>query len=919
MMCVCLENGWREKTPGKEKDQCMLRLKSLVRLFVAVLLFLPGGVLPASRAVASATDLTPLVNPFVGTDNQGDTYPGAVAPFGMMQLSPNWDNNGYYYPETKMHGFVTRLMSGDGGADEGQVLITATTGPVKVARADTDYTFDHAHESARAGYYQVLMQPWGINAEMTALTRTGMIRFMFPAGVQRNVLVPISYANTPVSRSEVHAVDSRTITGSVTSASFWGGKTITVYFAMVFSAPFSDQGTWTGDTLTPGSRSATQPTGDAPVVGFYGSAPASKTPSAVSVRIGISSVDAQGALANLRAELPDGTTFAACRAQATAAWNSEMGLVDVQGGTLAHRRVFYTALYHALLSPEVSEDADGRYRGYDNAVHTVDPGHTHFYETFSGWDIYRSQIPLLSMIEPTRTQDMAQSVVDMAQQLGFIDRWPEANVATETMTGDPLVICLAHIWNAGLHDFDVQAAYSQMWKQSQAGDPDSHVGTVDEVWDERSGVTLNADVSPSTALEYDESFAALGHLAQSLGKADDANYLFARAQQYRDMYNPATGFLQRRFDDGSWDPSFGGYTEGNQWIYLWFVPEDVQGLASLMGGDAAFERRLDQFFAEKHYDPTNEPDLQAPFLYDYIGKPWKTQRVVAETADRCFTDSPGGLAGGGNDDLGTMSAWYVLSQLGFYCVDPGVPQVELCTPRFPKVILHLASPNGRRHPVFEIDAPAASAADEYIQSATLDGQPLDRAWFPEARILDGGNWTVSTGTVPNEFWASGADAARPFSLSTGSDGRTENAANTIIPTAMLRPALWSYTTRQPPAAWKGLGFDDSAWPTGRGAFGNGYPNVNTPWTDTPGDIWLRKSFVLTSVPQNPVLLYRNDDGMEVYLNGVLATRRDTCTYNYADLPLPVATLKVGTNVIAVHAHQIGGGQIIDVGLFDQTE
>jgi predicted alpha-1,2-mannosidase len=253
----------------------------------------------------------------------------------------------------------------------------------------------------------------------------------------------------------------------------------------------------------------------------------------------------------------------------------------------------------------------------------------------------------------------------------------------------------------------------------------------------------------------------------ALGKADDANYLFARAEQYREMYNPATGFLQRRLGDGGWDPSFGGYTEGNQWIYLWFVPQDVEGLASLMGGDAAFERRLDQFFAENHYDPTNEPDLQAPFLYDYIDRPWKTQRIVAETADRCFTDAPGGLAGGGNDDLGTMSAWYIMSQLGFYCVDPGVPQVELCTPRFPKAVLHLESPNGRRSPVFEIDAPAAGAADEYIQSAALDGRPVDSAWLPEASILDGGAWTVATGTVPNE---SRIGANRPFSLSTGSGG-----------------------------------------------------------------------------------------------------------------------------------------------------
>ena len=367
-----------------------------------VLAALSGTATLAQAPEASAeTDLASLVNPLVGTDRNGNTFPGAVAPFGMAQLTPNLENNGYYWNDTHMHGFAMNSMSGDGCPDEGQVLMTATTGPVKIDRANTDFTFDHQHETAEAGYYQVLMQPWGINAELTASTRCGMARFTFPAGRQANILLPISYANMPTLFSHVHLVDDHTVVGDVSCEVFLGSHHgIPVYFAMAFSQPFATHGTWTNGKITEGSSEASQDDRQT-VVGFYGSYPASNQPRTVEVRIGMSYVDRDGAMKNLQAEMPSGS-FDHYHSLAREAWNKELARIKVQGGTLTHRRIFYTALYHALIAPEIFDDVDRRYSGFDGKIHTVPAGHTHFYSTFSGWDIYRSQIPLLAIVEPDR-------------------------------------------------------------------------------------------------------------------------------------------------------------------------------------------------------------------------------------------------------------------------------------------------------------------------------------------------------------------------------------------------------------------------------------------------------------------------------------------------------------------------------------
>ncbi|HVE15841.1 MAG TPA: GH92 family glycosyl hydrolase, partial [Chthoniobacterales bacterium] len=689
---------------------------------------------------------------------------------------------------------------------------------------------------------------------------------------------------------------------------------ITVYFVMKFSKPFDKHGTWTNTAIQEDSDHAAQDDRKT-IIGFYGSYPAADKPYDVNVRIGVSYVDLAGARANLQAEMPD-DDFEKYHAQTREAWNQALSVIETKGGTEDHNRIFYTALYHSLIAPQVADDVDGRYRGFDDKIHQVPEGHKHFYTTFSGWDIYRTLIPLLTIIEPERAQDMAQSLVEEYKQLGYIDRWSQRSRPTAIMNGHPNTLVLVNIWNAGLRGFDVETAYEGMFKQSLPGNIRGYLGDYQLYEEEMHGLTINPDAAVATALEHDVAFAALGNLAKSLGKLEDADYLFGRASQYREMYNPATGFLQRRNREGRWDPGFGGYTEGNKWIYLWFVPHDVQGLVDLLGGDAVFEKRLDEFFNDNHYDSTNEPDLQAPFFYNYIGRPWKTQRIVAETADKAFSDTPGGLSGG-NDDLGTMSAWYVLTQLGFYPVDPGIPDLAISTPRFPQATIRLSAPHQGKE--FVIEAPKAAPENIYIQSATLDGKAVTQPWMPVSWITRGGKWTVDVGPQPNKQWAV-LPKDRPYSLSTGYNHFPRNpVVTTLVPTSQQQPQTWSYTTDRPAEDWFKPGFADKEWQTGPAPFGsrNRDNPPRTPWRSN--DIWMRRTFTLPETNGQLALSMCHEQGADVYINGVLAvTSPGGSNKSYALFPISaegVAALHPGENTLAVHVrHEDFESNFADVGI-----
>ncbi|MDQ2688418.1 MAG: GH92 family glycosyl hydrolase, partial [Armatimonadota bacterium] len=410
------------------------------------------------------------VDPFIGTGGDGNTFPGAVAPFGMVQFSPDTSSPsiGYKYNQRQIQGFSLTHLSGVGCDDEGNVFLTATTGPIQTQVADYQSSYSHQRELASPGAYSVRLSKWDINADLTATERAGLIRFTFPAGQAGNILVPISHTLTKTRAADIKIVGDSEIQGSMTSQSFCGAKQYyTVYFVMKLDRPFAKYGTFTGDAVADASRTTAQSEGQPDVGAFvtYGA----DGPRTVTARIGISYVDLEGARRNLDGEA--GTrSFDAVRSQTAKKWENELGVIDINGGTDDQRTIFYTALYHCLQMPSLFSDADGRYTGYDDKIHQMSAGHS-LYANYSGWDIYRDEAPLLALIAPQRMQDMCQSIVLMYQQGGWIDRWPQANTYTNVMCGSPLTSVIATAWGYGLHGFDMTTAYEGMWKDATQRPP----------------------------------------------------------------------------------------------------------------------------------------------------------------------------------------------------------------------------------------------------------------------------------------------------------------------------------------------------------------------------------------------------------------------------------------------------------------
>jgi len=730
----------------------------------------------AVKRVRTYTTLTSYVDPLIGTAAGGNTYPGAVMPFGMVQLSPDTRKNGigYNYEDREIQGFSLTHMSGVGCDDYGNVFLTATAGDVKTDVADYSSIYTHRSESASPGYYKVTLLRPKIDAELTATLHAGLIRFTFPAGQPANVLVPISHTLTYTRSAQIRVIGDHEIVGEVSSQSFCGAQQFfTVYFVMELDQPFRKFGTFAGATKMAGSRSANQAEKQPPV-GAYVSYPAGVR-RVVTARIGISFVDLDGARRNLQSEV-GARPFDEIRRQTDAAWEKELAVLNVHGGTPDQKSVFYTSLYHCLLMPNVFNDVDGRYMGFDNHVHRVAAGHS-LYANYSGWDIYRNEASLLALIAPQRAQDMCESIALMYRQGGWIDRWPQANTYTNVMCGSPLTSFVATAWNYGLHGFDIATAYEGMLKDALQPAPPGkpYQGQANIAWMDRVGYIPEDKEGYGSVSQTEEdcyAYAALSSIAASRGKTDDAARLHTRALFYRNLFDPTTRFLRPRNADGSWSAPFDpnqekGYVEGTGWHYRWLVPHDVAGLIHLFGGDDTFNKELDTFFAYARpgwtshlYNPYNETDLQAPFLYDYSGAPWKTQETVRRLLTDVYTTRPGGIPG--NDDCGTMSAWCVFAMMGLYPTDPARPAFELCSPVFDRVTMRLAAPYTGK--AFTISAPAASTENVYIRKVTINGADHARPWISQDVIANGGSVSFDLGAQPDKQWGSAMDL-RPPSLS----------------------------------------------------------------------------------------------------------------------------------------------------------
>jgi predicted alpha-1,2-mannosidase len=749
-----------------------------------------AATLPASLVVGQPAGPAALVNPFIGTGGLGNAFPGADAPFGMLQWSPDTTRpspgGGYSASSSWITGFSLTHMSGPGCRAAGDVPILPTLGAIQPRSRDA---FSHSREAADAGYYSVQLAD-GIGVRLSATTRTGIAEFRFPAGRQGNLIFKLDGSQLGDSKVTFQVDSPGQVEGSVTAQSFCGAsKSYTLHFVMRFSRPAARHGTFTSAApsgvhpraaqlaaieLAPLSYHGTSPAGTRPrpdlrgPVGAYVSFPAGPP---VLAKVGISYVSAANATANLAAEDP-GWSVSAVRAATQHQWDALLGKIAIAGGSRPQRVVFYTALYHSLLAPSVFSDDNGQYTGADGAVHTVDRGQDAEYTNVSGWDIYRTQAQLEALVDPAAASGAAQSLVDAYQQTGVLPSWPAYGNESYVMVGDPADAVIADYYAFGATGFSAPAALAAMIAQGTAP---STIRPGLAYFNQSGYLPANGHYSccnyhapVSTTLEYDIADFAISALAEAMGNTAAEHAFRSRAQDWRNLLNPRTGLLQPRLSDGAWQEGFAptalsGFAEGDSWQYTGMVPFDLAGLAAAKGGPAAMTQYLNQVLArftsaEDGLGPTadmgNEPSIELPWEYDYVGEPYATQRTVRAIQDQLWRDSPDGIPG--NDDLGAMSAWFVWSALGMYPMTPGTATIALGSPLFSSTVITLSS-GGTLHVV----GSGASTSAPYVRSATWNGSRWTRAYAPAAAITRGGTLDFRLGGSPDRHWAARPDDAPP--------------------------------------------------------------------------------------------------------------------------------------------------------------
>lgn len=740
---------------------CMLLLASGIGLFSCAEQDLPK-------------EYTDSVNVFIGTGGHGHTFPGATLPHGMVQLSPDtrllgWDAcSGYYYDDTSIMGFTHTHLSGTGIGDYGDILFMPVVGekPLIAGTAenpDEGYRsrFSHEQESARPGYYQVLLQDDSINVELTATLRAGLHRYTYPKASDARLIVdmePTIHGHQhPV--TQIRVVNDSTIAGMKYTVGW--AKHHYVYFYAVFSSPF-DYKLYSGTEYQSDSTSVTVNTAKA--VMSFRNLPADGR---VLAKVGISSVDEEGARLNVEAEIPN-WDFEGVMKQANTAWNEALGKIDIETSDNDSRTVFYTSLYHAFIQPSLASDVDGRYRTMGHEI-KQDASYTN-YTVFSLWDTFRAAHPLYTIVTPEQNQAFIRSLLRKYDEGGILPKWELASNETGTMIGYHAVSVIADAMMKKQCDFDVKKALEACIRSS--------------VYD-TTGVTpmmerqiLNGKLMPvsikyknelgyipcdkvggsvSQGLEFAYNDWLIAQMMKEHNRKDLYDKYMELSRNYRNYFDPETKLMRGRLSDGSWitpfDPASvqrpSNYVEGNAWQWAWFVPQDVEGLMELVGGQKYFEAHLDTLFttsSELTGDPNaaadvtgmigqyahgNEPSHHIPYLYNYAGAPRKTQALVDHILRTLYHNDPNGLSG--NEDVGQMSAWYALSAMGFYSFCPGRPIYEIGRPIFDKVTIHLS--NGKD---FVIQAKNNSVENKYIRSMKLNGEDLAEPRFSHFDLMKGG-------------------------------------------------------------------------------------------------------------------------------------------------------------------------------------
>jgi len=743
------------------------------------------------------------VNTLIGTGNGGkdvgeiNNFPGPSVPFGMVQYSPDTVDNyaGYAHANDRAKGFsMTHASVGCPGF--GDISMLPTTSPLgsEPWNASEEIAHDRS-EVGVPGYYTVRFPSTGVFAELTASTRTGIGRFHYPRNRPARFYVRSGGSLGGNSAANIKiGDDNTTITGSATSGGFCGKDNVyTVHFAMKFSKPFTSFGTWDGFSVSAGSRSAYSSYQGSS--GGYVEFPAG---SELEVRTALSYVDADGARGNL---VEAAESFEDARAAASTQWNDALSRIKIAGFEENDIVTFYSALYHSLLNPNVFNDVDGRYIGFDDTIHTVAPNHIQ-YANYSDWDTYRGVAALQGLVFPERGSDMAQSLVNDAEQSGSFPRWALANTATAEMTGDSVVPLIANLYAFGAKDFDVHRALHFMLDSAIEGGVGRH-GYVErpqiETYLRRGYLPLpttschGSFPAASISEEWSVDDFAISQFASELGDSKTATQFQDRAQYWQNLFNPTTHSISPRNALGFFpagpavvQPGEGcfsqvGFDEGNAEQYVWYVPQNVAGLVTALGGRQAVADRLDKFTEKLNVGPNepylwagNEPSFAIPWLYNYIGQPWKTQELVDRIRSTLFSPTPDGEPG--NDDLGAMSAWYVWASLGLYPNVPGTSTLTVNTPLFDKV--EIALPAGKS---IRITAPGASGHHrmQYINGLHVNGRSIDQTYLPSSVVQDGGELAFSLSAKPNKSWGTAVSSAPP-SFGAGSIALTVNVSPALV-------------------------------------------------------------------------------------------------------------------------------------------
>jgi len=742
-------------------------------------------------------DFTKYVNPFIGTGGHGHTYPGAVVPFGMVQLSPDtrltgWDGcSGYYYSDTTVYGFSHTHLSGTGIADYCDVLFMPTTGEPQFKNTDYMSAFQKKNEVASPGYYKTHLDKYDIDVELTASTRAGVHRYNFPSTKEANVIIDLQHRDV-VLDSWIEVVNDHEIRGFRQSKSWATDQSL--YFYAKFSKPFKTYGIASDDQLQQG-KNKLQGKNIKMYIRF-------DNPGEVISKVGISSVSADGALKNLDTEVPD-FDFKKVQRDAKALWVDQLAKIEVEGGgpdanaqqmpqntqdpnagynsrngnyrgrapkkvqpvDYAKQKhvIFYTALYHAMLAPNIYSDVDGQYRGMDQKVHKAEG--FNYYTVFSLWDTYRAEDPLMNLIDRKRTLDFIKSFLAMYEQGGLLPIWPLASSETFCMVGNHSIPVIVDAYAKGIRDFNAEEAFTAMKaavNRNQFG-MDSY---------RNNGVVLSDDEpeSVSKTLEYAFDDWCISQMAKMLNKPQDYAEFIKRAQYWKNNYNNQNGFMQARANGGWYTPFEpteinNNYTEGNSWQYSFLAPHDIEGLAARMGCKQAFETKLDELFTTDsklsgrqqddvsgligQYAHGNEPSHHMAYLYNFTDAPEKTQLYVSRILREEYSDKPDGLSG--NEDCGQMSAWYVMSSLGIYNIAPGQQQFQIGMPQFDKAVINLE--NGKK---FTITNPGSSISrgNIYLQGMNLNKSAYNKLYLNYEDIAKGGDFEVLTGKLPNNIFVS---------------------------------------------------------------------------------------------------------------------------------------------------------------------